>query len=224
MNTIGQRIEEVRILRKMSKTDVWKGAGLSSGVYSQWMNGQGLYGDNLVKVAKVLCVSPHWLSNGKGEMTESDNSIRPLIEEDGNAITLPLLNIRASMGNGELNNTDLVIDVLKVTKSWINKTFTNITNINNLTFIHAIGDSMAATFNDGDILLVDSGVTTVNSDSVYVLEAHDRLFVKRVRQRLDGTYEISSDNPAVKTVDLLNGETEILIKGRVVWAWNGKKL
>lgn len=52
-------------------------------------------------------------------------------------------------------------------------------------------------------------------DSVYVLGAHRRIFIKRVRHRLNGSYEVSSDNPNVKTVDVL---------GRVVWAWNGKKM
>jgi phage repressor protein C with HTH and peptisase S24 domain len=99
-----------------------------------------------------------------------------------------------------------------------------ITSITNIAFIHAIGDSMTPTFNDGDILLVDVGIKEVKSDAIYVLEALDRLFIKRVRQRLDGQYEISSDNPNVKTVDILNGDNQVSIRGRVVWLWNGKRL
>ena len=64
----------------------------------------------------------------------------------------------------------------------------------------------------------------VDVDGVYVLSAHDRLFIKRVRQRLDGQFEVSSDNATVKTVDVLNGEHEIKVHGRVVWAWNGRAL
>jgi phage repressor protein C with HTH and peptisase S24 domain len=56
------------------------------------------------------------------------------------------------------------------------------------------------------------------------LEAHGRLFIKRVRQRLDGSYEISSDNPAHKTVDVLDGAHEVRVIGRVLWAWNGRKM
>lgn len=222
MKTIGERIEYIRKEKKLSKTDVWKGAGLSSGVYSQWLNGQSLAGDNLIKVAKILGVSPNWLQTGKGDISDP---IRPLLQSDTNGITLPLLNVRASMGKGDnVNDHELVIDILRIKKSWVDKTLRNITNINNLSFIHAIGDSMHPTFNDGDILLVDSGAIDVSSDSVYVLEAHERLFIKRVRRRLDGNYEISSDNPAVKTVDTLNGDHQVTIKGRVVWVWNGRKV
>lgn len=146
------------------------------------------------------------------------------VEEYSNAINLPLLNITASMGNGDNNHDEVVVDVLRVKKSWVDKTFSNISSVNNLSFIHAIGDSMMPTFNDGDILLVDSGVKDVTSDSVYVLEAHDRLFIKRVRRRIDGAFEISSDNPSVKTVDVLNGDHQVTIKGKVVWVWNGRKV
>lgn len=147
------------------------------------------------------------------------------IEYQSESCDIPLLAAHASMGNGNENHdADLVIDVLRITKSWVSKTLNSVTRLNNLRFIHAIGDSMAPTFNDGDILLVDTGVNNVTSDSVYVLDAHNRLFIKRVRRRIDGTFEISSDNPSVKTVDVLNGNNEVMVKGRVVWVWNGKKV
>ncbi len=140
-------------------------------------------------------------------------------------VDIPLLNAAGSMGTGELMpENEIVTDSLRLSLDWLKGHFTGIKSISSLAFIHAIGDSMAPTFNDGDILLVDTGNIEVTADKIYVLEAHDRLFIKRVRQRLDGKYEISSDNPAIKTVDILNGDHEVTIKGRVVWAWNGKRL
>ena len=56
------------------------------------------------------------------------------------------------------------------------------------------------------------------------MTANERLYIKRVRQRMDGSVEISSDNATVKTVDVLNGGQAIDVLGRVVWAWNGRKL
>lgn len=43
-------------------------------------------------------------------------------------------------------------------------------------------------------------------------------------QRIDGHYEISSDNPTVKTVDVLNGDNKVNLLGRVVFAWNGSRM
>jgi phage repressor protein C with HTH and peptisase S24 domain len=140
-------------------------------------------------------------------------------------LEIPLMNANASMGSGsDQPHDDVVIDVLRISKSWVEKSLPLNTGIMNLAFIHAIGDSMSPTFSDGDILLVDTGVKQASIDGVFVLEAHERLFVKRVRQRIDGSHEISSDNPNVKTVDILNGDHAVRIMGRVLWVWNGKRL
>jgi phage repressor protein C with HTH and peptisase S24 domain len=233
METIGQRIEQVRVEKQLSKSDIWKGASLTSGVYSQWMNGQSLQGENLIKVARILGVLPDWLQTGKGDKYESQNSkkddviqgVSEAIPQYSDSIEIPLLAATGSMGNGSYNHdADMVINVLRVTKQWVEKTFHSTASISKLRFIHAIGDSMSPTFNDGDILLIDTGAKQVDTDSIYVLDAHDRLFIKRVRRRLDGTFEISSDNPGVKTVDILNGGNDVMVKGRVVWVWNGRRV
>lgn len=138
---------------------------------------------------------------------------------------IPLLNIYASMGEGFfVPEEETVMHFLRLSTSWINKTLHPISNIKNIAFIHGMGDSMIPTFNDSDILLVDTGISSVTVDGVYVLEAHQRLFIKRVRQRIDSTYEISSDNPTVKTVDILNGDHQVNVKGRVIWVWNGRRI
>jgi len=140
-------------------------------------------------------------------------------------ISVPLLATSASMGPGAEQHDDVVVGRLTLSPSWVSKTLRPLTKLENLRFIHGYGDSMEPTFVDGDILLVDAGSSDVKVDGIYVLEANDRLYIKRVRQRLDGSYEISSDNPTVKTVDVLtDGSAPVNVKGRVIWVWNGKKL
>ena len=104
------------------------------------------------------------------------------------------------------------------------KNLPGITNVTNLRFVHAYGDSMIPTFADGDILLVDSGVKEPKVDGHYVLNVHDELYIKRVSRRFDGKHEITSDNPTVRTSETLNGDHQAEVKGRVVWVWNGKRL
>lgn len=36
--------------------------------------------------------------------------------------------------------------------------------------------------------------------------------------------EVSSNTTDIKSVDVLNGDHQPRLLGRVVWAWNGKKL
>jgi phage repressor protein C with HTH and peptisase S24 domain len=140
-------------------------------------------------------------------------------------LEVPLLANSGSMGFGsEQIDEEVVIGRLTVSPEWASRTLKPLTQLQNLRFIHGYGDSMAPTFSDGDILLVDIGVTDPKIDGIYVLEANDRVYIKRVRQRLDGNFEISSDNANVKTVDVLNGTHSVNVRGRVVWAWNGKKM
>lgn len=146
------------------------------------------------------------------------------ISNSEHVIQIPLLNIKASMGSGIDNECEHVIDMLTICKTWADRTLQPYSNNKNLSFIHAIGDSMAPTFNDGDVLMIDTGDKSIKEDKIYVIEAHGRLFIKRMRQRINGVFEISSDNPLIKTVDILNGDHEVEIKGRVIWVWNGKKL
>lgn len=141
-----------------------------------------------------------------------------------NTISINVLSAVASMGNGDSLSYegDQIIDVLPVSKMWLERNVK--ARPQNLRVITGAGDSMQPTFSDGDMLLVDISKTRTDIDGVYVLSAHERLFIKRVRQRMDGTFEVSSDNPTVKTVDILNGDHEIRVHGRVVWAWNGRAL
>lgn len=232
MSTLKERLLEAMQDAELKKTDLWKGCGLSSGAVSHWFSGNThtLKGENLLKASKVLGVNPNWLATGVGQksaisvanLKQNNHALADSI--DNNILKIPLLNVVASMGKGSENFSEDVLEELTIHKSWAEKALKPYSSNHNLAFIHAVGDSMHPTFNDGDILMVDTGDKSVTADKIFVLEAHNRLFIKRVRQRLDGAFEISSDNPSVKTVDVLNGDHDVEIKGRVIWAWNGRKL
>lgn len=140
------------------------------------------------------------------------------------ALSIPLLANSGSMGPGNDDlHDEVVIGRLTVSPDWARRVVKP-TKLDHLRFIHGYGDSMEPTFADGDVLLVDLGVRDPKIDGVYVLEANDRIYIKRVRERMDGSMEISSDNPTVKTVDILDGSTQVTVHGRVVWRWNGRKM
>lgn len=119
---------------------------------------------------------------------------------------------------------DLVIGTMSIKKDWVDKNLQGISAPGKLRFIHACGESMQPTFGGGDILLVDTGVTHPDIDGIYVLEARGELYIKRVSRRFSGQHEVTSDNPLVKTVEVLNGDNQVATRGRIVWGWNGKKL
>lgn len=154
-----------------------------------------------------------------------DASTSGISVEQDRSYTISVLNAFGSMGEGVYSNEDdLAIDLIQLKKTWVDEYIKPLSAPKNLYFIHALGDSMTPTLNHGDIVLIDTGIKYAYVDGVYVLRAHQRLFIKRVRTRLDGAHEISSDNPNVKTVDVLNGDHEVEILGRVVWVWNGRRV
>lgn len=147
----------------------------------------------------------------------------PTPDDSDDAIYVPLLSSTGSMGPGnELMTEDVVLGKVPLSRRWLALHLPR-HRPQALRLVHAYGDSMLGTLNSGDFALVDTDVYAVDVDGVYVLQAHQRLFIKRVRQRLDGAYEVSSDNPAIKQSDVLNGGHEVRICGRVVYGWNGRR-
>ncbi|AVS71509.1 phage repressor protein [Paracidovorax avenae] len=179
-----------------------------------------------LKAEKLIGCSAAWLLTGDRQPAPAHRSpAQPAAVATSGSVTVPQLANAASMGAGsEMAHEDVMVGRLTLSPTWIGRTLRGLSTPENLRFIHAYGDSMEPTFLDGDVLLVDAGVRTVEVDGVYVLGAQNRLFIKRVRQRLDGAYEISSDNPTVKTVDVLDGKHTVGILGKVIWIWNGRKI
>ena len=143
------------------------------------------------------------------------------------AIRVPILANGGSMGPGDaVLDGDVLVGDLAISPHWINQ-YIKPQNPTELRFIHAHGDSMSPTFSDGDVLLVDTGHGARDPscrEGVYVLQVHDRNYIKRVTPLFSGGWQVTSDNPGSKTVEVLNGDHQVQVLGRVVWAWNGRKL
>lgn len=165
------------------------------------------------------------LAKAIADATRTTAALTPSPSPGAPVIHVPLLANAGSMGPGtEVQHDDILVGQIALSEQWVARRLQP-TSHAALRFIHAYGDSMSPTFEDGDILLVDTGIKDPKTiDGVYVMAANDRVYIKRVRQRMDGIVEISSDNATVKTVDVLNGDHRIDILGRVVWCWNGRKL
>jgi hypothetical protein len=143
------------------------------------------------------------------------------------AYLIPIYGDEGSMGHGKEapREESTVVGGLQISKEWVRRNLPDITAPTNLAVITGLGDSMTPTFNDGDILLVDRGITSIKLDAVYVLEREGEIFVKRLQRRLNGDLVIQSDNQVLRPDVVANGDLgAVSIKGRVVYAWNGKRL
>lgn len=215
MSGIGKQIAKAREAAGLNQSELARALNVKPQAVQKWESGGAPRHARLDDIAKILKVTVAFLI---GE----DQAGAPAIMSG--TFQVPIMENDASMGAGtDLHAEDVLAGTITLTPQFVNDHL-HPSKPDALRFIHAYGDSMAPTLNSGDILLVDTGIKEVKIDGIYVLRAHDRLFVKRVRQRMDGKFEISSDNPTHKTVDVLNGDHEVAVVGRVVWYWNGHRV
>ena len=221
-----ERLEKAMKAAGVDITELARSVGVSYQAARKVLEGESkaFTAENNAKAAARLNVSSDWLATGMGDMARNANSI-VFSEENEDLVRIPLLANGGSMGKGnDTLDADYVVGDLALSAHWINQHIKP-GNLQELKFIHAHGESMSPTFSDGDVLLVDVGSRDPAShEGVYVLDVHGQTYIKRVRMRMSGTLEVSSDNPNIKTVDELNGDHQVRVLGRVVWAWNGQKL
>ena len=227
MHPVTQRLyEAAKALRDISgQSAVAREMNESPQTVKNWET-RGVSKAGALKAEEVFGVRAAWLLSGEGSMASNGSApAHEVVAVENNSVHIPMLANSGAMGDGsEMLDADYVVGDLALSPHWINQ-YIKPVRINELRFIHAHGDSMAPTFADGDVLLVDSGAKDPAShEGVYVLEVHGKIYIKRVRMRMDGTLEVSSDNMTIKTVDVLNGDHQVRVLGRVVWAWNGRKL
>lgn len=183
------------------------------------LSGKGI-GDSLARTIESKCKKPKgWLDHEHTHKISETN-------EHGESIPVNRLSADMSMGTGlVVPDYEEVVDRLSVNKRWLYENFT-ITSPGNLRLATGYGDSMSPTISDGDVILVDTGVTEIKMDAVFVLVREDELFIKRIQRMLDGTYLVISDNKAAYDPYPLAAKDfkTIRVCGRALLVWNGRKL
>jgi phage repressor protein C with HTH and peptisase S24 domain len=89
----------------------------------------------------------------------------------------------------------------------------------NARLMEARGESMRATINDGDLMLVDVSPSAVQivEGKIYVFAIGDEAYVKRLR-RTAGSVVMISDNREMFPPEAVPKEAALRIFGRVMWA------
>ena len=150
---------------------------------------------------------------------------------NGDILMLPQLSTIASMGYGAALQEHVdVVRLMRVSWGELKRQVRGpITSPENLRILTGYGTSMRPTFNDGDPLLVDIGVTAVDREGVYVLERGSELFVKRMQRMItDGSLLMISDNreehPYPEKIPRDSIGNEFFVRGRVLMVWNARNL
>lgn len=219
---IGVRLKEERKRLGLKATDFESHGGWPASTIYGWEAGKASPKSEFYASTSALGFDVAYIITGRrSASTSSETAPAPASEAD--AIRIPILSAVGSMGPGnDLMPDDVILGDVPVSRQWLNRNLPR-SRPEALRMVHAYGDSMGETLASGDFAIVDTDAKVADIDGVYVLQANGQLFIKRVTRRMDGAHVVSSDNPSVRTVDVLDGSQPVRICGRVVYGWNGRR-
>ncbi|WP_107719122.1 MULTISPECIES: S24 family peptidase [unclassified Novosphingobium] len=205
----------------LSQSALARRVGVSSTAIWKLLNDPAQGSKHTHKIARELGTSPEYLM-GETDDPKASGEIRfvPAVQEapaeapsDPDHVEIDLIDFAYGMG-GTFTDTDH-IDVEKVgfSRRWLRQ-FTH-SAPNQLFTTKGIGDSMAPTISDHDIVVVDKSDRVPEfADKVWAIVYGGMAMIKRLRQLPDGSMLISSDNQLVRDARATDGELHVV--GRVV--------
>lgn len=255
MNETGRRIAKAREDKGLNQSELARRLGVTPQSVQAWESGKNLprY-KKLTSIADVLGVSVAFLMADQGKISRTNfldgssvqvislhgetvvERLKPPLEtglsnakmpDSDELIEIPKFDVRASMGDG-CALSDGYIDLIQrmtVSLEWLKQQSLIYTSPDNLAIITGDGDSMAGTFNHGDALLVDRGITELKSDAVYVFAIDGEIFIKRLQRLPGGDIRVISDNKLYESYTITDGVKErFILMARVLLVWNARKL
>ena len=137
-----------------------------------------------------------------------------------------MLNVNGSMGTGSQQpENEIAISHLQVTRDWIRENLSAVSSPSNISMITGLGDSMEPTYKHGDTLFVDTGITNIDLDAVYVMVLNNELYIKRIQRRPDGIWVISDNKLRYDPYLIQRSDLEqIRVVGRVCGTMNFNRI
>ncbi|MGX2969232.1 XRE family transcriptional regulator [Ursidibacter sp. B-7004-1] len=219
MKTLAERLQFVMSEKGITQQKLADLIGITQQSVNKIVKGDTLNPKNIVEIANALGVDVQWLRSGDGivpdfaKLSEKTTAY----EEESNVISIPLLDIYASAGNGAYQSSDLVdvITEIHYNPQQFQRLFTGI-NHEHIQLINVKGDSMEPTLNSGDLLFVNIRIQHFDGDGVYVFNYDGTLFIKRL-QKTGNKLTVISDNPTYEKWHITAEEEPFLtIYGKVL--------
>lgn len=210
--SIGKRIKEKRESMGLNRADFARKVGVTYMSIKGWEeDANEPTRERLTKLASALGTTEQWILFG-GDKEEINDSI----------ISVPVIDVKASAGHGLMVFEEQIVKNIELDKDWL-RSNCHFSCANKLSVITASGDSMHPTIDNGDFLLVDEGVNTIRTDSIYVAVVNDSLYVKRFQKTPRNTLLMISDNSAYERFELDPNRDDVRVIGKVIYHWHGEK-
>lgn len=238
--TLAQRLKKARKLSGLSQKELGEAVGISQAAIQKIEVGNAQNSTKLIEIAKVLRVSPEWLSSGNGEeptipvihSSEVSNISTGTHSDEGggisNAYKVEILDVEASAGAGVMVIDDFIetITAIEYSADEAKRLFGGRPS-NTIKMITVKGDSMAETFEPRDQIFVDITTNFFDGDGIYVFVLDNQLYIKRLQKQYK-RLAVISDNPRYETwyldEDAINGLyicAKVLVSQSITYKFHG---
>ncbi|MGH7917741.1 MAG: S24 family peptidase, partial [Candidatus Binataceae bacterium] len=172
---------------------------------------------SLVNLATAAGVSVEWLATGRGVQLKSklvlhEPGAGTLGQDDTDEYLAAVRRVPHALGQPPFAHSQ-VVDYLGFKANWLHRALN--ADVRNLVLVEVLGDSMAPTIKEGDLILADLRENRFRFDGVYLLRAGEELVIKRLQRRPDDTLSVRGDNQAYEPQDV--SPEAIAVIGRVIW-------
>lgn len=214
------RLQEAMDRAGLNQSQLALAVGLKQPSIGRLLSGETKTSRALHAIAHALSTSPEYLlgetEDPSPQLNEERNSFSALAKgtatEDLDLVAVQEIDLKFGMGATELE-MPVTTQIRHFSREWLRQ-YTH-ANPEALYFAQGIGDSMAPTILDSDLLLIDSSDRTLRvSDKFWAVAFGHSGMVKRLRPMPDGSVKILSDNASVPDEIAYDGELHVL--GRVV--------
>lgn len=209
IETFGARVKRLREERKLDQAQLASAVGYSQSTISNIERGRNRSSRATIRLAAFFRVTPQYLESGKeGGMPPPPISAQPATVVDATS--------------GERLPTGPVTRLI-LERAWVDSNL-QLSSAENLRVTAMRGDAMAPTIAQGDVLLVDVGVRTLQADAVLLLSMDGDVTCRRVQRRYDGAWLICADSAVYPPQELAEGRLRAKVLGRVVYRLRGQAL
>lgn len=231
--TLAQRLKSARQNTGLTQSGLAKAVGVSQAAIQKIETGKASNSTKLIEIAKVLGVSPEWLSNGDGEQVNQKAGASVKIELANNVSSIDryrveVLDIEASAGAGVLVLDEFIETITSIEYSLEEaKRLFGGRPAHTIKMITVRGDSMAETFEPRDQIFVDMTVNHFDGDGIYVFILNNQLYIKRLQMQYK-RLAVISDNPKYETwyleennIDGMFIHAKVLVSQSIKYKYHG---
>lgn len=217
--SIKKRLEQMIAEKGWNQTDLAFKLGITPQAVQQWLRNEKPTTPSQARLRKISEISGypiHWFSMSDDEIKKDEFLISNMSGKSDpiHLYQIDLLDVNAKAGIGGCINNEYpdIIQSIYFSKDGLLEIVGRKTN-NGLYMITVPTDSMSPTIDKGDVVFIDTNVTSYSGEGIYIFAVDNEVYIKRLQRVPGGIYKALSDNksydPFEMTSDLFETVTII---------------